>query len=194
MSPDNTIKSGPSATTSSSAPRKNDAPPPDKSAASLSDSEYLEQQAQAAKDAIARVWADVSGGLGKSADPRQWTKSHPWISLASATVAGFVAASTMVPSKEEQALKKLAAIERALRGGQREDKPAANGDDHKSDGKTGIVGNLLKQAITAAQPIVMSMLAGQFGGGQPPADGQQSQGQPESNPQQAGPEYGNPRS
>ena len=59
------------------APRSSDAAlPPDKPAASLSESEFLAEQAQAAKDAMAKAWSDITTGLGKGVDPRQWAKAQ----------------------------------------------------------------------------------------------------------------------
>ena len=150
---------------SSSAPAKNEAPPPDRPAASLSESEFLAQQAQAAKDAMAKAWSDFTGGMGKSVDPRKWAQTHPWITVASATVAGFAAATVVVPSKEEQALKKLAAIERALRGA-REDRDARNGDGHhKEDVKSGggFISKLIQEAIGAIRPLLMSIISAHLG-------------------------------
>ena len=118
----------------------------------MSDSKYLQDQAEAAKDAMGRAWTEFVTGMGKSADPRQWAKAHPWITMASATVAGFAAASTLVPSKEEQALKKLAAIERALHIDGRP-KRETNGDGAKEP-KEGFLTRLMKEAFAAAGPVL----------------------------------------
>ena len=47
-------------------------------------------------------------------DPRAWMRAAPWTTLAAAAVTGFVAAAAAVPSKEQQALKRLREIEKAL--------------------------------------------------------------------------------
>ena len=52
--------------------------------------------------------------LGRGVDPRAWTASHPWIALATAAVGGFVAATQIVPTKDEQLLKKLERIREAV--------------------------------------------------------------------------------
>jgi hypothetical protein len=160
----------------------NTAPPPDKPAAELSESEFLAQQAQAAKDAMAKAWSEITSGLGKSADPRQWAKAHPWLTMASATVAGFVAASTLMPSKEEQALKKLAAIERALHVNGHDKQ--RNGDDRPKE-PGGLLYRIVQQVIGLIQPTIMAALNSHLAPPpQPPADGagsggpQQSDGTP----------------
>ena len=139
----------------------------------MSDSKYLEDQAEAAKDAMGRAWSEFVSGMGKSADPRQWAKAHPWITMASATVAGFAAASTLVPSKEEQALKKLAAIERALHidGHSRRE---TNGDAAKEP-KEGFLTRLMKEAFASAGPILANILTAQM---KPPPPEQSSAGGP----------------
>jgi hypothetical protein len=144
----------------------------------MSDSKYLQDQAEAAKDAMGRAWSEFMAGMGKSADPRQWAKAHPWITMASATVAGFAAASTLVPSKEEQALKKLAAIERALHIDGRP-KRETNGDGAKEP-KDGFLTRLMKEAFAAAGPVLANILGAQMKG--PPPAQQPSNAAPSSAP------------
>jgi hypothetical protein len=135
----------------------------------------LAQQAQAAKDAIAKAWSDITTGLGKGVDPRQWAKAHPWLTMASATVAGFVAASTLVPSKEEQALKKLSAIERALHVDGKE--KHHNGDDRPKE-PGGLMYRIVQQVIGLIQPTIMAALNSHLAPPpqtQQPADGAASQ-------------------
>jgi len=63
------------------------------------------------------VFQDIKAKLGQGVDPKAWAREHPWVTIGAAAVAGFAATAALVPSKEEQALKKLAAIERALNAG-----------------------------------------------------------------------------
>lgn len=95
--------------------------------------------------------------LGQGVAPQAWAKEYPWITVGAAAVAGFVAAAALIPSKEEQALKKLASIERALNPPPpREDH--SNGDGKKEGG--GLLGSILREAIRVGQPVLMSMLTG----------------------------------
>lgn len=183
MKPENSSSGRTSATTSSSAPASN--PPTEKSTTNVSEADYLAQQADAAKDALSATLGQIKTRLGQSADVRLWTKEHPWISLATAAVAGFAAASTLVPSKEQQALKKLAAIEEALREPRRE-KASSNGEDKDGSSKShGIVATILREAIAVLRPMLMSMLTAGLGAQQPPV-------QPEADAANIGPTPGEP--
>jgi ElaB/YqjD/DUF883 family membrane-anchored ribosome-binding protein len=98
---------------STSEPAKQEA---DKSDANgtQSESQFLADQAKQAKAALSEVLSDLTHGVLHTADPRQLTHDHPWSAVGAAAVAGFAAAWLLVPSKEDQAIKKLAKIERAL--------------------------------------------------------------------------------
>lgn len=168
---------------SSNAQKNDSAPSPDKPTATLSESEYLAQQAAAAKAAIASTLGDIKGRLGETIDVRLWTRQHPWITLASAAVAGFAAASTLVPSKEQQALKKLAAIEEALREPRHE---REGHDGHSEDGKAphkGLIGTLIHEAIAALRPILVALMTSGLGG---------QQQAPQEDPANYGPVPGQP--
>lgn len=97
----------------------------------------------------------------KTADPRLWLNDHPWLTLAAASVGGFVAASVAVPSKEQQALKRLEKIERALNP-DRYVRPSENPKEATKD--RGIVGTILKGALGSLQPVLMSALTGAITG------------------------------
>jgi len=62
------------------------------------------------------AWTQATKDLGRGVDPRAWAASHPWIALATAAAGGFVAATQIVPSRDEQMLKKLEKIQEALTG------------------------------------------------------------------------------
>lgn len=91
------------------APKPGAAPDP-----AASEAEYLAHQAADAKAAIARTLSQIGADLGHAVSPVGAIGSHPWLTLSATTVAGFVAAAAMVPSKKQQALRKLARIEKAL--------------------------------------------------------------------------------
>lgn len=85
--------------------------------------------------------------------------------MGAGAVAGFVATTLLVPSKEEQALKKLAAIERALspqpprreRQGREDD---GNGDSSKQykPESHGFLSLIAREAISAVKPAIISLL------------------------------------
>lgn len=136
-------------------------PPPGKPDGQLSDSEFLARQADEAMKAMARTWAEMKGGLGAGANPVEWAKQYPWVTLGAGAVAGFVATALLVPSKEDQALRKLAKIERALNPEPRHrEPPRTNGDRDERDRKQGggLMYMLGRELIKAVQPAVVSLL------------------------------------
>jgi hypothetical protein len=149
-----------SSPTGATDPSRNAPIDPSASPAGLSESEYLKRQADAASAAISRAFAELKTDLGRGADPRMWVKSHPWITLASAAVAGFAAASSAIPSKEQVALKKLEAIERAIHRAHHPNEAAENGNGNGT-GKpatTGVLPMLLKEVLSIIKPVLLSIL------------------------------------
>ena len=167
------------------------------------ESDFLTKQAEDARQAIGAVAAEIGRSLGKGVDPRLWAQHYPWATVAAAAAAGFVAAVATVPSKEDQALKRLAKIEKALGVG-----PYGNGHGQHHDdgedagakkfakGQTSFLGGLGHQLLEAVKPALMSALtagitakaaapgaeemhaaaAGASGHPAPPPDGGKSEG------------------
>ena len=116
------------------------------------------RQARDAKAAVARTARDLQHDLLRTADPRAWMLVHPWATLSAALVAGFAAASTAIPSKEEQALKRLSALEAALNAGQKPE--PQNGNTHEPHDKTpSPLSKMTGILLQMAQPILASGLA-----------------------------------
>jgi len=140
-------------------------PAPNKPDAALSDSDFLARQADEAAKAIARTLDQLKADLAAGANPIDWAKRYPWVALGAGAVAGFVATTLLVPSKEEQALKKLAAIERALNPPPRHREPhdredEGNGDSSKQfkpEGR-GFLSLIAREAIGAVKPAIISLL------------------------------------
>jgi len=126
----------------------------------VGEAEYLRQEAERARQAIANAWADAKANLGRGVDPRAWTGEHPWVAMGSAAVAGFLAAWAVIPSKEEQALRKLARIEQALNAGAAA--PAAAATNGHSDGQpqsSGILGSIGSEVMKMLRPALASALS-----------------------------------
>lgn len=86
----------------------------------------------------------------------EWAKEYPWVSVGAAAVAGFVAANMLIPSKEDQALKKLARLERALSP---PPPPVIDtGTSDKEPAKHGVLYGLMNQALKAIQPAIISAI------------------------------------
>jgi len=166
MKTDNANSGSTSATTSKNEP-SSEKPKPEPTAdpGDLTESEYLLQQAENAKAAIAAALKEVTAKLGEGANPIEWAKRYPWASVGASAVAGFVAASLLIPSKEQQALARLARIERALHPPppkkQREEvSDSINGDSTAKEARasTGLLTLLAREAIGAVKPAIISLL------------------------------------
>lgn len=123
---------------------------------------YVARQADDARKAIAQTVTALKGNLLSGVDPRGWTKEHPWIAVGSAAVAGFVAAVALVPTKDDQALNRLKAIERALSMEPERRRAAADedGDAGKeyAQGKHSFLTGLGKELLGAVKPLILSTL------------------------------------
>ena len=133
-----------------------------------SEADFLTLQQEHAKAAIGRAVSELKTALAGGVDPRYWMKEYPWATLGASAVAGFVAAAALIPSKEEQALKKLAAIEKALnpppprRHEPEEDVASVDGkrgaQDYKS-GRSGMLTAIMGEMIGAIKPALVSLLS-----------------------------------
>ena len=88
--------------------------------------------------------------------------------MGAGAIGGFVAAATLVPSKEQQALRKLAAIERALNPPRHREPEHENGDEHKHG--PGMLSTILHEALGVLRPALLSLMATRLAGspdGQP---------------------------
>lgn len=130
----------------------------------MGENAYLTRQGQLARQAMGRTMSDIASLAAQGADPRQWMQQYPWATLGASAVAGFVATSLLVPSKEQQALKKLAAIERALtpppppKAKAEPDDEAENGEAGYKKGRQSFTRALLGELIGALKPAVVSLL------------------------------------
>ena len=128
----------------------------------LSESAYLAHQANDAAAAIGAALDDLKKGLVKGVNPAGWAKQYPWIAVGAGAVAGFMATSLLVPSKEEQALAKLAKIERALNPPPppppQQQQASADGQTSYKSGQSSLVRSVLGEVISAIKPAVISLL------------------------------------
>jgi hypothetical protein len=144
------------------------APKPGDPAPKHDEAAFLAQQAVDAKAAISRVLSDLGTDLGQAANPAFLMRKYPWLTLGASAIAGFAATAALVPSKEEQALRKLAKIERALNPAPKpaaKEKAEADSDESAQDGAKGyksgrqsFTRTILGEVIKAIQPAILSML------------------------------------
>lgn len=140
---------------------------PPKTIPLTSSKDRLDAEERAARDDIARalreLGATITGTTRQAGkDATGIAASHPFLTLSGAALAGFAAASMVVPSKKEQLLAKFAAIEQAL---QERDRP-------RSKPKSTLAGTVAKTAFKLLKPkltnLVLAALAAKGFGAAPP--------------------------
>lgn len=123
---------------------------------------FLEAEEIAARKAIRNTFAELkatasgallgeaggSGGAGAKQSAKDIFDEHPYLSLLGAAAAGFATAVAVVPSKEQQVLKKLAALERAV---------ALQGGDvaHPKPGGQTLSGTLIGALAGVIKPVLL---------------------------------------
>ncbi len=130
----------------------------------MSEARFLEQQRDLARDAIARTWDQITGGLEQGVNPVEWTREYPFAAMGAAVIAGFIGACSLVPSKQQQALKKLSALERALSA----PAPAAEAPVAPSDKGPNLrrtVAGFMLEAIKVLQPVLISAISAKMASG-----------------------------
>ncbi len=121
---------------------------------------FLREQAEDAKAALLQGVNDLKAALAGTLDPRQLPRRYPFITVGAVAVAGFAAALIAIPSREEQELRRLERIRRAMYP--EPDPPKAAARDGQPDGekpvKPPLWMTLLKEGIQAARPILISLV------------------------------------
>ncbi len=130
--------------------------------ARLGESEFLRVEAEQAKAAVKRALEDAKTALTGAVDPRELTRSHPFVALGSAVVAGFVAAAVAIPSKEQQALRRIEKLQRAMHPSP----PPSNGSGATGNGSTtetkppapSFLAMIVKEIIAVLKPILIAAI------------------------------------
>ena len=111
---------------------------------------------------MTQAWKELKTRLGQGTSPQAWAKEYPWVTVGTAAVAGFIAASSLIPSKEEQTLKKLAAIERALNPQPHAPEHSQGNGKSEPQGKS-IVSTILHEVLAIARPAIVSLMTAHLG-------------------------------
>ena len=120
--------------------------------ASLTEAQFLQQEAARARAAIGEALSDLGRSLKATGDPHVLTRDHPWIAVSTAAVAGFAAALTLIPSKEQQALRTLAELEKARHAPP--PPPPSTSDKHA----TGVFATIAAELLKTVRPLVTALL------------------------------------
>jgi hypothetical protein len=123
----------------------------------LTEAEFLQQEAAHAKAATIQAMSELKNRVAAGVDPRGWVEDHPWLTLTGVAAASFVATSIAVPSKEQQALRKLADIEAAIH---RQAADSARNGHGKEKAERSLLGMVLVELIGILKPVLGSLVAG----------------------------------
>jgi hypothetical protein len=138
----------------------------------VSETEFLARQADAAKAAISTVTDEITRDVARTVDPRGWVQAAPWTTLAAAVLVGFAGTALVVPSKEEQTLRRLRKIEKALRtrearSHRRDGTHATNGEGDFDDAEDSadrdrshpsFLGTLAGHAFSLLKPMITTAI------------------------------------
>ena len=172
----NGTRSGP---TSTSSPGK--APLPGEAAAATGSpggDAFLREQADEARRALAKGFEDLKATVAAKVNPRHLPRKFPFVTVGAVAVAGFAAALLAIPSKEQQELKRLERIRRAMYP---EPKPPkadkAAVDKAKAQGdKTPLWVTLVKEGVQAARPLLVALVTASMKASEKSKDDAQANG------------------
>ncbi len=124
----------------------------------LSEQEFLRLEAEKARRLATAALENAKAALGQKLDPAKITRKHPVISIASALIGGFVAAAVVVPSHEDQELRRLRRLHEATHPpvvpAPSNGKPA----DAKPAEKPTFWMTILHEVITMIKPILVATI------------------------------------
>jgi hypothetical protein len=119
---------------------------------------FLREQADEARAALARGLDDLKAAVAGTIDPRQLPRRYPIWTISGVAVAGFVAAVLTIPSREEQELKRLERIRRAMYPEPEPPKPPHAEAVAEKAAKASLWVTLLREAVQAARPMLVSLV------------------------------------
>ena len=120
---------------------------------------FLREQAQEARLALTRGVNDLKAALAGTLDPRQLPRRFPFITVGAVAVAGFAAAWLAIPSREEQELRRLERIRRAMYPEPEKPKVApSTASEEAEKAKPALWVSLLTAGIQAARPILVNLV------------------------------------
>lgn len=85
------------------------------------------QESREARDAMFAALDDLKQSAASAADPRLWTREHPWAAVGIAAAAGFAAAAALTPRRDETAKEHFQHLAEQLRAATRS--AESNGTD-----------------------------------------------------------------
>lgn len=125
----------------------------------MSEAEYLELQARAARNAMNEVIGQIKTLARESSDPRPYVEQFPWLSMGAAAVAGFIVGTALTPARGQSMAERLSSLMPA----------GAAGGRHKSSLRF-VTTPLLRIARTAVVSAISSAAARAAAGETPSTD------------------------
>jgi len=172
-----------------------------KALSKLSESEFLQKQADDASAAISATLNDISDSIKKALDVTIWTRQHPWVAAGAATAAGFVAACAFVPGKGAppparsrwgKVKAAWADVLHSSNDAKEEAEQAREKAEHEAESAAHAaskrephepwVATLLRELLKGLRPILISLLAGAMRPPQEHTDGHGADGHDASGP------------
>jgi len=158
----------------------------------LTESDYLHQQAEDAAAAMSATLHDMADAIRGSVDVPAWTRQYPWIATSTALVAGFVAASALVPgpapkTRVERATGRWGKVKAAWADVFQPEAAAASHEIPKverevhTEAKKGEswVSSVLSELFKTLRPVLIGLITGAMRPPQsPPVDGHDGGGMP----------------
>ena len=179
------VNSGATSDTGRKSPEKTTESAPKKSG--LTEAQYLAKQAEDAKIALAKTFADLKQSITHTGDVRLWTKQYPWIATATAVAAGVAAGYTLTPRNRDEAMEMWEQLKQNFTPA-----AAASPDDSAKEVKdtapqSSVFGSILREALKVAAPLITTLISGAVKGNTTGSDNDHSNGsgqspEPQSNP------------
>lgn len=127
-----------------------------------SEAQYLQEQAEQAKKALSRSMELFGRQLGKSVNPRELTRSHPWASVGIAFGAAALIGATFSWDKVKSMGRSAAA---EADEPDAPDERRARGEDAPPKKKHGLLKTLIHEAMVTMRPIILQTIAASFSSG-----------------------------
>ena len=121
---------------------------------------FLREQADEARKALAAAAEQLKAALAGTLDPRALPRKYPFITVGVVAAAGFAAALLAIPSKEQQELKRLERVRRAMYPEPEVPKEAKKAveDAKAAAAKPPLWVTLVREGVQAARPLLVSLV------------------------------------
>jgi hypothetical protein len=76
----------------------------------IAEEDLLRAEAEQARIALREALLGIKNSFVRTADPAEWARTHPWVSVGVAAATGFAAASAIIPSPGQRAADKWSGV------------------------------------------------------------------------------------